>query len=145
MLAGLRLRGAVTLDNGMLALVFENEQVLVVSDAAYLAHEEESSIVLASARKRLSEAAAELETLSAGVRVGADVLTEATRLRDEQSLRAVRNGECRRTVGRTLGEYAELPFLSGELLADQGQTLHTEVEKRARTESLAREIPEVSR
>jgi hypothetical protein len=142
------LRGAVVLDNGMLGLLFEDDRILAVSDTAYLMHDEASANVIASVRKRLTEAAAELETLSAGVigpHAGADVLTEATRMRDEQSLRGLRNGENRKVVGRTLGEDAELPFLDGSLLADQGIVLHTETEKRARTEALERQTPEVSR
>jgi hypothetical protein len=135
------------LDNGMLGLLFEDDRILAVSDTAYLMHDEASANVIASVRKRLTEAAAELETLSAGVAAphNNDVLHEATRMRDEQSLRGLRNGENRKNVSRTLDDCAELPFLAGDLLADQGHTLHTEVEKRARTEQLAREIPEVSR
>jgi len=136
------------LDNGMLGLLFEDDRILAVSDTAYLMHDEASANVIASVRKRLTEAAAELETISPSVNVGphdADVIHEATRLRDEQSLRAVRHGENRKVVGRTLGEDAELPFLEGDLLADQGIVLHTEVEKRARTEALERQTPEVSR
>ena len=146
-LAGRMLRGAVMLDNGMLGLLFEDDRILAVSDTAYLMHDEASANVIASVRKRLTEAAAELETLSAGVAAphNNDVLHEATRMRDEQSLRGLRNGENRKNVSRTLDDCAELPFLAGDLLADQGHTLHTEVEKRARTEQLAREIPEVSR
>jgi hypothetical protein len=136
------------LDNGMLGLLFEDDRILAVSDTAYLMHDEASANVIASVRKRLTEAAAELETLSPGVvapPADADVLHEATRMRDEQSLRGLRNGENRKNVPRMLDDCAELPFLAGDLLADQGHTLHTEVEKRARTEQLAREIPEVSR
>lgn len=147
-LAGRMLRGAVMLDNGMLGLLFEDDRILAVSDTAYLMHDEASANVITSVRKRLTEAAAELETLSAGViapHAGADVLTEATRMRDEQSLRGLRTGENRKSAPRMLDDCAELPFLAGDLLADQGHTLHTEVEKRARTEQLAREIPEVSR
>ncbi|MBN2840372.1 MAG: hypothetical protein JXP37_05405 [Coriobacteriia bacterium] len=147
-LAGRMLRGAVMLDNGMLGLLFEDDRILAVSDTAYLMHDEASANVIASVRKRLTEAAAELETLSVGVvapHAESDVLTEATRMRDEQSLRGMRNGENRSKVTRTLDDCAELPFLAGDLLADQGHTLHTEVEKRARTEALKREIPEVSR
>lgn len=148
-LAGRMLRGAVLLDNGMLGLVFEDDRILVVADTAYLMHDEASTNVLTSARKRLTEAAAELETLSAGVSGGssgsASVLTEANRLRNEQSFRGLRNGANRKNVTRTLDDCPELPFAAGSLLADQGQTLHTEVERRARTEQLQRGIPEVSR
>lgn len=143
-LAGSRLRGAVTLDNGMLGLVFEDDRVLVINGTAYLAHQTVGNDVLASARKRLSEAAAELETLTGAIKVSATVLDEATKMRDQQSLRALRNGECRRSVGRTIGN-DEPAFLGSDLLADQGITAHSETEYRARTEQIQREVPEVAR
>lgn len=144
-LAGSRLRGAITLDNGMLGLVFEDDRVLVINGTAYLAHQAVSSDVLTSARKRLGEAAAELETLTGAIKSEASVLDEATKMRDQQSLRALRNGECRRSVGRTIGENDEPPFLGADLLADQGITAHSETEYRARTEQIQREVPEVAR
>jgi len=103
-LSGQRLKGAVLLENQMLGLVFDGGRVLAVNGVAYLMHEQASRDVLHAAQHRLTEHAAEIETLRA-VADGQGIRGEAEHMRDAQAIRPPRS-ERRRSVGRTLGEEA---------------------------------------
>jgi len=101
-LSGQRLKGAVLLENQMLGLVFDGGRVLAVNGVAYLMHEQASRDVLHAAQHRLTEHAAEIETLRA-VTEGSGVRGEAAHMRDAQAIRPPRS-ERRRSIGRTLDE-----------------------------------------
>lgn len=154
-LQGVPLTGAIRLANGMLALVFDNGQVIATQSDPFLLHPSECGIALRSALERLREENAELYTLTSLVAERDDeeetVSQKADRLRDEAAIRPTRrtatevahaNGSTpRRKVEHTIGaEYHDAPaFLNGDIVG----LGRTDVEQRARTEQVAREIPDI--
>ena len=140
-LSGLTIRGAIHMPNGMLALVFENDKVLAISDKAYLLHDEPAQQVIASARKRLAEADAELITL--GASLGQPSIKEqAKKMRDAAEvadiIHARQSNTNRKSVDRIIGEDSPA-FLDGPIVGlNQSDT-----QIRARTEAAAREVPDI--
>lgn len=132
--------GAVALPHGAIGIVYDDGTVLSIAGDASLLSKEESAIALDWVSRSIARECASMRTLDA-LLAGNDPGARMT-ARREATVRD-RDRSTTRSPVRTISDLDVPDFMQGPVLADEGVAPRSDVERRARTEQLARDIPEV--